>query len=111
MGIFDFLGKKNKSKSISEKANILKDRKIESPAKKVSPNILAEDIKEVIKSIGSKIKQYNDVKKNLPEVNQNATSTFSPSIGTTISLADYWSKNPTNTFSYYIGNPTSSTSL
>lgn len=45
MGIFDFLGKKNKSKSISEKANILKDKKIESPAKKVSPNILAEDIK------------------------------------------------------------------
>ena len=73
--------------------------------------ILAEDIKEVIKSIGSKIKQYNDVKKNLPEVNQNTSNTFSPSIGTTISLSDYWSKNPSNSFSYYIGNPTSSTSL
>lgn len=73
--------------------------------------ILAEDIKDAIKSIGNKIKQYNELKKNLPEVNQTITTTSSPSIGTTISLADYWSKNPTNSFSYYLSNTSSSSNL
>lgn len=73
--------------------------------------ILAEDIKDAIKSISKKIKQYNAIKKNLPEVNQTIAATTSPSIGTTISLANYWSKNPTSTFDYYFNNPTSSTSL
>ena len=45
MGIFNFIGKKNKSKSISEKANILQNRNIEPATKKVSQNTLAEDIK------------------------------------------------------------------
>lgn len=73
--------------------------------------ILAEDIKDAIKSIGNKIKQYNELKKNLPEVNKNTSDTFSPSIGTTISLADYWSKNPTNSFSYYLSNTSSSSDI
>jgi hypothetical protein len=70
--------------------------------------IVKEVLKDIIQKIGNNLKQYNGIKKNLPEINQNTSSNFSPSIGTTISLADYWSKNHINPFSFSSNSNTSS---
>ena len=49
MGIFNFIEKKNKSKSISEKANILQNRNIEPATKKVSQKTLKKDLTNFLK--------------------------------------------------------------
>ena len=89
----------------------LKDWKGNSTGHKMIKNpvfIVKEDLKDLIQKIGNNLKQYNGIKKNLPEINQNTSSNFSPSIGTTISLADYWSKNNINPFSFSSNSNTSS---
>lgn len=91
----------------------LKDAKGNPTGHKMLKNpvfIISEEFKDGIKSIGDKIKLYNDIKKNSPEVDQNTSDTSNPSIGTIISLADYWSKNHTNPFGYSISS-TSATGL
>ena len=69
MGMLDLFKKKTKSKTIIEKANILKDSNIESPTKKTQPKPVEVDSKIVTEGL----KKYEEYKEYISEYENDYT--------------------------------------